>query len=62
MVEVYGDIHSGNCYKVKLLLCLIGIEHRSMPISMLPREVGFRWTRFPMCGSGWVGSRAFLAT
>ncbi|MCP5199011.1 MAG: glutathione S-transferase family protein [Gammaproteobacteria bacterium] len=27
MPHVYGDIHSGNCYKVKLLLTQLGIAH-----------------------------------
>lgn len=27
MYKVYGDIYSGNCYKVKLLLTQLGIEH-----------------------------------
>lgn len=26
-VRVHGDIRSGNCYKVKLVLCMLGIEH-----------------------------------
>ncbi|MDQ2110185.1 glutathione S-transferase family protein, partial [Vibrio sp. 2017_1457_15] len=26
-MKVYGDIQSGNCYKVKLLLSFLGIEH-----------------------------------
>jgi glutathione S-transferase len=27
MYHVYGDIQSGNCYKVKLLLCHLGLPH-----------------------------------
>jgi len=25
MMKVYGDIYSGNCYKIKLLMALLGI-------------------------------------
>jgi glutathione S-transferase len=25
--RVYGDLQSGNCYKIKLLLCYLGLEH-----------------------------------
>jgi glutathione S-transferase len=27
MYRVFGDSRSGNCYKVKLLLCYLGIPH-----------------------------------
>lgn len=26
-MKIYGNIESGNCYKVKLLACILGIEH-----------------------------------
>ncbi len=38
MIDVYGDIYSGNCYKVKLLLCLLGMEHRWLHIDILNGE------------------------
>lgn len=38
MFKVYGDIRSGNCYKIKLLLALLGIEHEWVPVSILGGE------------------------
>jgi len=35
MITVYGDIYSGNCYKVKLLLCLLGRAHRWQHVDIL---------------------------
>ena len=35
MLEVYGDIHSGNCYKVKLLACLLRLPHRWHHVDIL---------------------------
>jgi glutathione S-transferase len=35
MYRVYGDIISGNCYKVKLLLHLLDIEHEWIHIDIL---------------------------
>lgn len=35
---VYGDIQSGNCYKVKLLLSLLGIEHEWQHVNILAGE------------------------
>lgn len=32
---IYGDIESGNCYKIKLLLSLLGIEHEWVHIDVL---------------------------
>ena len=37
-LRVYGDIQSGNCYKVKLLLELLGIEHEWQHIDILAGE------------------------
>ena len=37
-VNVYGDIHSGNCYKVKLALCLLDIEHEWTHVDILAGE------------------------
>jgi glutathione S-transferase len=38
MYDVYGDINSGNCYKVKLLLSLLDIEHRWIHVNILQGE------------------------
>ena len=38
VLRVYGDIQSGNCYKVKLLLELLGIEHEWQHIDILAGE------------------------
>ncbi|GAA5525015.1 hypothetical protein Maes01_01575 [Microbulbifer aestuariivivens] len=35
---VYGDIQSGNCFKVKLLLSLLGIEHEWRHINVVEKE------------------------
>ena len=34
-MKVYGDIRSGNCYKIKLLAALLGIEHEWIAIDVL---------------------------
>lgn len=34
-LTIYGDIQSGNCYKVKLVLSLLGIEHKWQHIDIL---------------------------
>ena len=36
--KVYGDILSGNCYKVKLVLALLGIEHEWQHVDILKGE------------------------
>ncbi len=36
--RVYGDIHSGNCYKIRLLLTLLDIEHDWQPVDILAGE------------------------
>jgi len=36
-VKIYGEIQSGNCYKVKLLTSLLAIEH----------EGGFDLSEYP---------------
>ena len=38
MLKVYGDLTSGNCYKVKLLLGLLGLEHEWVTVSALAGE------------------------
>ena len=36
--KVYGDIQSGNCYKIKLLIAFLGIEHAWHPVDILANE------------------------
>ncbi len=38
MVKVYGDYRSGNCYKVKLLLSLLGLSCEWVPVDILKGE------------------------
>ncbi|HSX71226.1 glutathione S-transferase family protein [Pseudomonas subflava] len=38
MFKVYGDYRSGNCYKVKLMLHLLGHEYQWLPIDILKGE------------------------
>lgn len=38
MIKVYGDILSGNCYKVKLLLSLLEIDHEWIHVDILNKE------------------------
>ena len=38
MFKVYGDYRSGNCYKVKLMLHLLGKPYQWMPIDILKGE------------------------
>jgi glutathione S-transferase len=38
MITVYGDIQSGNCYKIKLLLSLLDIPHHWQHIDILQGE------------------------
>lgn len=38
MYKVYGDINSGNCYKIKLLMSLLDIEHEWIHIDILGGE------------------------
>ncbi len=38
MLMVYGDYRSGNCYKVKLMLHLLGREYQWLPIDILKGE------------------------
>ncbi|KOY42742.1 glutathione S-transferase, partial [Vibrio parahaemolyticus] len=35
---VYGDLQSGNCLKVKLLLSFLGIEHQWKYVNILDNE------------------------
>jgi len=34
-VKIYGDIQSGNCYKIKLLCSLLGIEHEWIHVDIM---------------------------
>lgn len=38
MYTVYGDMLSGNCYKIKLLMTFLNIEHRWVHIDILAGE------------------------
>lgn len=35
MYKVYGDMRSGNCYKIKLLLEFLGVEHEWIPVDIM---------------------------
>lgn len=37
-MKIYGDIQSGNCYKVKLLTSLLDIEHEWINVDILASE------------------------
>jgi len=37
-IKIYGDIHSGNCYKIKLLCSLLSIPHRWIAVDILNGE------------------------
>jgi glutathione S-transferase len=38
MYKVYGDYNSGNCYKIKLMLNLLGVEYEWIPVDILNGE------------------------
>ncbi|MFP3516603.1 glutathione S-transferase family protein [Pseudomonas sp. SIMBA_077] len=38
MLKVYGDYNSGNCYKVKLMLHLLGVKYVWQPVNILNGE------------------------
>jgi glutathione S-transferase len=38
MYKVYGDYNSGNCYKIKLMLNLLGAEFQWVPVDILNGE------------------------
>ena len=40
MITVYGDIQSGNCYKIKLLMSHLDIAHRWIHVDILAGETG----------------------
>jgi len=35
---IYGDVSSGNCYKIKLLLSLLNVKHRWVHIDILKKD------------------------
>ncbi len=37
-MKIYGDIYSGNCYKLKLICALLGIEHDWIPVDIMRGE------------------------
>ena len=37
-MKIYGDIYSGNCYKLKLLCSLLSISHEWIPVDILKAE------------------------
>lgn len=37
-MKVFGDIQSGNCYKIKLLTSLLEIEHEWIEVDILAGE------------------------
>jgi glutathione S-transferase len=37
-MKIYGDIYSGNCYKLKLMCALLAIEHDWIPIDITRGE------------------------
>ena len=37
-MTIYGDIYSGNCYKLKLMCALLALEHDWIPIDILRGE------------------------
>ncbi|MGH8416252.1 MAG: glutathione S-transferase family protein [Pseudomonas sp.] len=38
MYKVYGDYNSGNCYKIKLMLNLLGAQYQWIPVDILNGE------------------------
>lgn len=38
MIRIYGDVQSGNCYKVKLLLSQLGMPHDWRHVDILKKE------------------------
>lgn len=53
MYKVYGDYKSGNCYKVKLMLTLLGIPYEWIDIDILKGDTQTlsSWPRTPMARS-----------
>lgn len=38
MYKIYGDVNSGNCYKVKLLACQLGVSFEWINVDTLKKE------------------------
>lgn len=38
MLTIYGDVQSGNCYKVKLLLSQLGLPHEWVHVDILQKQ------------------------
>jgi glutathione S-transferase len=38
MLKVYGDIQSGNCYKIKLLMAYLDLPHEWVPVDIVNGE------------------------
>ena len=39
-MKIYGDVRSGNCYKLRLLASILGIEHEWVHVDILGGETG----------------------
>ncbi|MCP4387534.1 MAG: glutathione S-transferase family protein [Gammaproteobacteria bacterium] len=37
-MKIYGDIYSGNCYKLKLICALLSLEHEWIPVDIMRGE------------------------
>ncbi len=37
-MKIYGDIYSGNCYKLKLICSLLNLEHEWIPVDIMRGE------------------------
>ncbi len=37
-MKIYGDVYSGNCYKLKLICALLDIEHDWIPVDIMRGE------------------------
>ncbi len=37
-MKIYGDLYSGNCYKLKLICALLSIEHEWIPVDIMRGE------------------------
>ena len=37
-MKIYGDIQSGNCYKIKLLTSILEIDHEWIEVDILANE------------------------
>ena len=37
-MKVYGDVQSGNCYKIKLLAAILELDHQWVEVDILAKE------------------------